>query len=123
MQSTSRFAPVVLRLGLAMVFVWFGLNQLLHPIDWLGFIPSWATSLSGLSTNTLVFINGLFEVAMAILLAVGIQIRVVAWLLAAHMLLIVTDVGLNQIGIRDVGLLAGLISVALHGADIYSFDA
>lgn len=118
-QSFARnMAPIVLRIGLAMVICWFGFNELLHPEMWLSYIPSFATSLLHVSTHTLVILNGWFEVVMATLLACGVCIRLVASLLCAHMLFIVFDVGLSAVGVRDVGLTFGLFSVALHGSDM-----
>ncbi len=122
MLGLKRFAPVVVRLGLAMVFVWFGLNQLTNTTEWLSFIPLWVTNLTGITANTFVLVNGAAEILLAILLAVGIQIRVVAGLLCIHMFMIVLDVGLNAVGVRDVGLMFGLLSVGFHGKDLYSFD-
>jgi len=121
MKNYSPYAPVVLRYGLVFVFMWFGINQLLNVSMWTSLIPSWATA-SGLSAPTFVVLNGLFEIAMAILLAFGIKVRLVATLLFLHLLLIVIDVGMNAVGVRDIGLLTGLLSVIITGGDIFTID-
>ena len=113
--NLKKFAPMVLRFGIVFVFVWFGLNQLLNQTMWTALIPVWLTNMSGLSANTFVLINGVFEVVMAVLLAFGIQIRIVAMFLFLHLLTIVFDVGLSAIGIRDIGLMFALLSIALEG--------
>lgn len=118
----KKFAPVVLRLGLVMVFIWFGCNQLLNPDAWVSLIPDWATSLSGMGAGTVVMLNGIFEICMAVLLAFGICIRIVATLLFLHLGMIIGELGLSAIGVRDVGLAFATLSVALHGSDEYSFD-
>ncbi len=118
----QKYAPVILRLGLAMVFLWFGITQLQNQAMWIGFIPTWIISMSGLTATTIVILNGMFEVMMAVLLAFGIQIRIVSFLLSIHLLTIIGDVGLSAVGIRDVGLFFALLSITFHGADEYSYD-
>ncbi len=121
-QNISSYAPIVLRFGLVFVFIWFGLSQLLHQAAWISYIPDYATRLSGLSPEKIVIANGIFEVVFAVLLAIGIKIRVVATLLALHLFTIVINLGINEIGVRDIGLTAACFSIALHGADRFSFD-
>jgi len=120
--AMKKFAPVVLRLGLVFVFVWFGTSQWMNQMMWVGLIPKWVVTISGISAVTLVKINGTFELVMAVLLAFGVQVRIVAFLLFLHLVSIVSDVGLSSIGIRDTGLMMAALSVALHGADAYSYD-
>jgi len=115
------FAPIVLRLGLSGVFVWFGVSQILDQSAWVSYIPDIALHLTGLSATTLVLLNGLFETIMAVLLVFGIWVRPVAVLLFLHMCGIVATVGLDSIGVRDVAIATGLLSVALYGNDIISW--
>lgn len=115
-------APVVLRYGLVFVFVWFGTSQLLDQTMWLRLIPAWLTNLTGMSAATIVMLNGTFEIIAAILLAFGIKIRIVAFLLFLHLISIVVDLGLNATAVRDIGLIFAALSVSLHGADEYSYD-
>lgn len=89
---------------------------------WESYIPQWSTSLTGFSSGSLVLFNGIFELVFAVLLAAGYRIRIVATLLALHMLIIVIEVGLTAVGVRDIGLLFALVSVALRGGDMYSLD-
>ena len=119
----KNFAPIVLRLGLAIVFLWFGLSELMHTAMWTSYIPTWLISLTGLKVATLVALNGLFEVVMALMLAFGIWTRWVALLVLIHLIGIVADVGLSAVGIRDVGLAFGLLSVVLQGNDTGTLHA
>jgi hypothetical protein len=59
---------------------------------------------------------------MAVLLSFGIWIRLVAILLSLHLLMIIGDLGLTAVGVRDVGLLIAMMSVFFHGSDDYSYD-
>mgnify|MGYP000997186133 CR=1 FL=1 len=117
MNNLKKYAPIILRLGFVFVFIWFGLNQLIDQSAWVSFIPKSLVTLTGLSAEMFVIANGVFEIFMASLLAYGIGTRLVASLLFIHMFAIIGDVGLSPIGVRDVGLMFGLLSLALYGAD------
>ncbi len=116
------FAPVAIRVGLAIVIMWFGLSELIHPGMWTSYIPTWLQTLTHLDLKTLVILNGLFEVVGSIMLAYGIWTRWIALLLFLHMAGIVQDVGLDALGMRDLGLAIGLFSVFLQGNDSATLD-
>lgn len=120
--SLARYAPLVLRLALAAVLGWFGTSQLLSPNNWINIVPDWATNLSGMSALTVVTFNGWFEIVFALLLAAGIQTRIVATILFLHLLTITSGFGFSATGIRDFGLSFAMLSVALFGTDEFSFD-
>ena len=122
LEKMKSYAPVVLRIGLALVILWFGSQQLLDASAWSGLIPQMATSLSGLDATTLVYFNGAFEVVFGLCLLAGFFTHIVSLLLALHMLLITVTVGYNAIGVRDFGLAMAAISSFLHGEDTLSLD-
>ena len=120
--NSKKYAPVIIRLGLAIVFLWFGFSQLFDQTMWLSLIPSSLVIATGISAKTFVILNGIFEVVMASMLALGIRIRIVAALLFLHLIVIIGDVGINPIGVRDVGLTLGLLAIVFHGPDSHSHD-
>lgn len=115
-------APIVLRVGVSAVLLWFGFQQLLHTDVWTGYVPAWVISFSSLSATTLVYVNGFFEIVFGALLLCGFFTRAVAFLLALHMIDITFTVGYSSIGVRDFGLTAAVIAVFLYGADRMSAD-
>jgi uncharacterized membrane protein YphA (DoxX/SURF4 family) len=121
-EKMKNFAPILLRVGVALVFLWFGQEQLLHTSSWVSFVPTWITSMSGISAVTLVHFNGAFEIVFGFCLIFGYFTRVTALLLALHMLDITFTVGYNQIGVRDFGLSIAAISVFLYGVDYWCID-
>jgi len=112
----SKYSDLVLRVGLGIVILWFGLNELLKPEMWTSWVPGWATSF-GLSEITIVYLNGTFETVLSIALIFGFFTRVAAVLLFLHMILIIIDIGLTAIGMRDFGLAAALLAIALTKKD------
>lgn len=113
---------LVLRYGLAIVFLWFGFSQLHNPFQWTTFLPDWVSLLPISQTNFVMF-NGLFEVVGAFLLLVGAYTRIVALLLGLHLLAIATSIGITSTGVRDFGLAIASLALAGVGAGLFSIDA
>lgn len=120
LNEMKKFAPLILRVGLALVFLWFGSQQVMHPEAWVGLIPEWVTSFSGLYALHVVYSNGAFEIIFGLCLLVGYFTRVAAFLLSIHLIGIIFSVGYNDVGVRDFGLLMSTISVFLNGPDEFS---
>lgn len=115
----SPYAPVVLRFTLSAVFVWFGVSQLSNAAAWTSLVPDWATGLSGLNAETIVHLNGVFEVIVGSMLAFGAYVQLVAAILFLHLLVITSHLGFTAIGVRDFGLSFATLSLALFGDDNY----
>jgi uncharacterized membrane protein len=103
-------ATSILRYGFAAVFLWFGIMEIFNPGAWVGFIPKWITAFSA---HSFVLVNGAVEIIFGVALAFDFYVSIVATLLALHLLLIIIEVGLGAIGIRDVGLMFALFALAV----------
>lgn len=113
--SQEKIGQLILRLGLAGVYLWFGVNQLMDGSKWVKVVPEWATSLSGLTAPTIVMMNGILEVVLGILLALGFWMVPVAVILALHLFVIASGFGLTPVGVRDYGLAVATLSLAFLG--------
>lgn len=117
LKNASTYAPMVLRLTLAVVYVWFGTSQIVNTDAWVSIIPSWATGLSGMDASTFVRMNGVMEITLGAFLALGIFVRWAALILSLHLLVIAIDFGITPIGVRDFGLALATFALALQGED------
>lgn len=122
LNNLKTYSPTVLRVGMAIIAIWFGAQELLNPQMWLGYIPDSIVSISGLNANILVHMNGAFELVFGIALLLGIKTRITALLLAIHMLDITYVVGYGALGVRDLGLAFGLVAVFMYGSSPLSID-
>lgn len=122
MNKLQKFSPQILRIGIALVFVWFGWSQIHDAKEWLGFVPQWVSDISHLSVNTIVYLNGIFEILFGTALLFGFFTRFVAFLLGIHMLDITFIVGLNALGVRDFGLAIATLVVWMNGMDDWGLD-
>jgi uncharacterized membrane protein YphA (DoxX/SURF4 family) len=118
----KRYSPIVLRTGLAIVFLWFAFSQIKDPTGWARMIPSYATAMIPISANVLVYMNACFEIIFASLLLLGLFTRTVSLLLALHLFHITTILGYGPIAARDFSLALATLAVFLNGADEFCLD-
>lgn len=111
LSKAPEYALPVLRVGLSLVILWFGANQLINPDAWTTWVPAWATVF--VDAKTIVYLNGGFEVVAGLLLLFGLFVSWVALFLFLHLLLIIFEIGMTPTGVRDVGIAVGLLALAM----------
>lgn len=133
----KEYAPIILRIGLSIVFLWFGISQLINPESFIGYVPEFlydhpndmnhehplqlAHNLP-LTSHMIIMGNGAFETIFGLLLLLGMFTRISALLLAIHLLIITIGLGYNDIAVRDFGLVIATISIFLNGEDKFLLD-
>ena len=105
----------VVRLGIAVVFLWFGMDKFFRPLVWFGFVPEFAVGLNPLSPSAFMYVQGVVETALGFLLLIGFFTRIASVAAAFIMLLVVVSLGFNDLGIRDFAVFC--IAVALSLSD------
>ncbi len=104
---------LILTASLVLVFGYFGIDKFLNPTIWIGWIPAWMDGLLGLSVYTWLNIIGVTELLLAFLLVIPVrrvrQAGVI--LICLHLIGILTQVGWNDIGVRDLGLLGAALGL------------
>ena len=121
MDKYKRYAPFIVRIGISLLLLWFGLNQLFDTANWLVWLPQWAYNLP-FPAETLIRINGTFEVVVGSLLLLGLFTRWSALLIALHIAGIALNLGYNDIAVRDLGLAFAALSIFFNGADFKCLD-
>ncbi len=113
------YSTLILRIGLGIVFLWFGVTSILQPEIWSSLVPS----LIPISGNTVIIIMAIFQVLMAILLIIGLFTRLASLLLAISMIPIIMSLGYNDIAVRDLGIFTALLSLSLSENKKLSLDS
>jgi len=117
MFQTNMYSQWSIRLGLAAVFLWFGIGAFMQPQYWAtAWLPESIARLveaTGMSQANFIILTGIFEVLVAASFVTGFFQR---WFAAAGALFLVSMMafhGINETLVRDVGLVGGLIALAL----------
>ncbi len=106
-------AKILLIVALAFVFGVFGVGKFTSPIVWIGWMPLWMDGLLGLPKETWLQLVGASEILFAILLLIPIRsVRQIATILIVlHLIGILTQIGWNDIAVRDIGLLMSSLAL------------
>ena len=106
----------ILRLGLAFTLFYAAMDSLLHPQDWIGFVPSWIQGF-GLTRGQFLTLHSVGQIILAVWLFIPWQRRLGASLIALDILAIILINGFSRsvfpVTFRDVGLLAIAVYLAL----------
>jgi uncharacterized membrane protein YphA (DoxX/SURF4 family) len=121
MIKLERYAKPVLRIGMGLVFLYFGYQQLTNTALWTGFVPDFALAF-GFAAEKIVLINSFFELSFGVLLLLGLFTRIVSFVLALHLFVISFSLGFNDLGVRDFGLAVATLVVFLNGIDDWCLD-
>ncbi len=118
----EKYAKPTLRIAMALVFLYFGFQQISSPDNWAGFVPEFLTS-SIITANNLVILNGIVELILGLFLILGLYTRAASLILALHLFGISFSIGFTPLGVRDFGLSFATLVVFLNGPDQYTLDA
>lgn len=106
----------ILSCFLGFVVIWFGVNEILHPNSWAAFAPDFFEQI--MSVKYLVMIHGAVLLLSGLALIFNIHRRLAAIVLSlmlAHVVFILISVsGLDEIAVRDIGLLGMSIALAFR---------
>lgn len=122
LEDIKKYSPAIVRISLALVFLWFSLNQFFLVNDFVSLIPDFLVNATGYSPAVFVIINAIFEFALGIFLLLGLHVRFSSLLLGLHLIGIAISVGYGPTMIRDLGLALATVSVFFHGADEFCLD-
>ncbi len=101
----------ILRVGIAITFLWVGVLILKDPVGWSGYIQPWAQSLLPGSIVDIMIGTAIFDIAVGALLLVDMFTWIAAAAAVFHLTTVLIVSGINQVTIRDVGLLAASLSL------------
>lgn len=115
MYQSLKYSNLILRLSLAAVFFWFGIDKFFHPDYWINaWIPHSVASLVAnfnLRPIDVIYMSGVFEVLVGTSLATDIFIVFFSSLGLVFMGSIMLFNGFSEVLVRDVGLMGIFLSL------------
>lgn len=101
----------ILRISLAITFVWVGSMILEHPEAWGGYLKPWAVDLLPASVEATMRATGVADIAIGLLFLVPATAWIAGILGAAHMGVILVTSGITDITVRDIAILGASLAV------------
>ena len=104
----------ILRFGLSIVFLYFGISQILDQSKWIYLVPDkfFNFYINEVLKSKLVFVNGIFDVIIALSLLSGIFLKIFSILGFIHLVSItIFSLGFTPSGIRDLGLAFAVLAL------------
>ena len=115
MYQSLKYSNLILRLSLAIVFFWFGIDKFLHPDYW---VNAWVPQSVALFAENfkirpldIIYMSGVFEVLIGTSLATDIFITFFSFSGLVFMGSIMLFSGFSEVLVRDVGLMGVFLSL------------
>ncbi len=102
----------ILRVGVAITFLWIGILIFREPEAWGGMLQPWAAGLLPIPLKEAMIGTALLDIAVGFFLLIDVFTWLAAILGATHLAIVLTTVGINAITVRDIGLLAATLALA-----------
>ena len=103
----------ILRIGLAVTFLWIGVLILRNPEAWGGYLRPWATGLLPIPIAQAMTGTAILDIIIGVFLLINFLPRLAAIVGAIHLAIILIVSGITDITVRDIGLLAGMLALMI----------
>ena len=104
----------VLRIGLAITFLWIGVLILQNPEAWGGYLQPWALKLIPGSLVNAMLATAILDILVGICLLFNIFTWIAALLGAFHLVVVLSTTFITEISARDIGLLFAILALAIE---------
>ncbi len=101
----------ILRVGLGVTFLWIGVLIFRDPVGWGSYLQPWAAQLLPVPIEQAMIGTAAMDVVVGLLFLVDIWVWVAGAVGAVHLAIVLTTVGINEVTVRDIGLLTGTIAL------------
>ncbi|MEK7625294.1 MAG: hypothetical protein AAB467_03020 [Patescibacteria group bacterium] len=104
----------LLRVGMAITFLWIGIMILKSPESWGGYLQPWAAGLLPVPLKEAMIGTAILDIAIGILFLVDFMIWPAALISSIHLIVILTVSGITDITVRDIGLLTATLALMIE---------
>lgn len=101
----------ILRVGLAITFLWIGVLIFKTPEAWGGYLKPWAAGLLPISLSQAMIGTAILDIVIGFLLLVDLFVCFAAFLGAIHIVIVLIVSGITDITVRDIAILAAAIAI------------
>lgn len=106
----------IVRVGLAITFLWISVLIFRQPEAWGGYLQSWAVRLLPVPIAQAMIGIAVLDIIIGALLLVDSFVWLAAWVGALHIVVVLTVSGITDITVRDIAILAGLLALIVESS-------
>ncbi|MEK7175072.1 MAG: hypothetical protein AAB722_01930 [Patescibacteria group bacterium] len=103
----------ILRLGLAVTFVWIGFMIWQNPETWGGYIKPWAADLIPVPLEQAMKSTAVLDVVIGLMFLARPLVWLGGILGTLHLIIVLITSGITDITVRDIGLLSATLFLTL----------
>lgn len=101
----------ILRIGLAITFLWVGVLIFEQPEAWGGFIQPWAAVLLPIPIEQAMIGTAILDIVIGILFLFDLFIWLAALIGSIHLVIVLVVSGINDITVRDIAILSATLAL------------
>lgn len=107
----KRLSFNILRVGLAITFIWIGILILKTPEAWGGYLRPWAARLLPIPLAKAMLGTAILDIAIGAMLLINSFVWFAALIGALHILVVLAVSGITDITVRDIAIFAATIAL------------
>jgi uncharacterized membrane protein YphA (DoxX/SURF4 family) len=104
----------ILRVGMAITFLWIGILIIKQPEAWAGYLQPWAVKLLPVPIEQAMQGTAILDILIGAVLLFGRFAWLAALVGALHIAIVLATSGITDITVRDIGLIAGMIALTVE---------
>jgi len=104
----------ILRVGLAITFLWIGVLIFKQPEAWGGYLQPWAVGLFPVPIEQAMLGTAILDIAIGAFLLMDTLVWLASLVGALHLVIVLTVSGITDITVRDIAILAGALAVMVE---------
>ena len=104
----------ILRVGLAITFLWIGVLIFKNPEAWGGYLQPWAVGLLPMPLSQAMISTAILDIIIGAFLLFDFLPWLAALIGAIHIVIVLVVSGITDITVRDIGLLVAALALMIE---------
>lgn len=114
MTKNKSYSFHVLRVGVAITFLWIGVLIFAAPEEWGRLLLPWAAGLIPVPLEQAMLGTAAMDILIGFFLLIDVYTRFFSLIAALHLIAVIISAGITPGTARDIGLLAGCVALILE---------
>lgn len=107
----SKISFHILRVGLAVTFLWIGVLIFKQPEAWMGYVTPWAANLLPVPIEQAMRGTAVLDILIGALLLFDFLVWPAALIGSLHLIIVLGVSGITDITVRDIAILAATLAI------------